>query len=60
VKRFLGAIAAGNCVILKPSEVAPHSARLMANLLPRYLDDVRAYNFKQYPSVYYDDLSFCV
>ncbi|XP_071454782.1 aldehyde dehydrogenase, dimeric NADP-preferring isoform X1 [Hetaerina americana] len=33
-----GAIAAGNCVILKPSEVSSASAKLMADLLPRYLD----------------------
>jgi len=35
-----GAIAAGNCVILKPSEVSPHSAKLIAELLPKYLDQV--------------------
>lgn len=33
-----GAIAAGNCVIMKPSEVAPVSAKLMAELIPKYLD----------------------
>nr|XP_018906702.1 PREDICTED: aldehyde dehydrogenase, dimeric NADP-preferring isoform X2 [Bemisia tabaci]XP_018906703.1 PREDICTED: aldehyde dehydrogenase, dimeric NADP-preferring isoform X2 [Bemisia tabaci]XP_018906704.1 PREDICTED: aldehyde dehydrogenase, dimeric NADP-preferring isoform X2 [Bemisia tabaci] len=33
-----GAIAAGNCVILKPSEVAPSTAKLMAELIPKYLD----------------------
>uniref|UniRef100_A0A1B6CPG8 Aldehyde dehydrogenase n=2 Tax=Clastoptera arizonana TaxID=38151 RepID=A0A1B6CPG8_9HEMI len=35
---FAGALAAGNCVILKPSEVAPASARLMAEIIPKYLD----------------------
>lgn len=35
-----GAIAAGNCVIIKPSEVAPASAKLMEELVPRYLDSV--------------------
>jgi aldehyde dehydrogenase (NAD+) len=35
----VGAIAAGNAVILKPSEIAPASARLMAELVPRYLDN---------------------
>lgn len=35
-----GAIAAGNCVILKPSEVAPSTAKLMAELIPKYLDQV--------------------
>jgi len=33
-----GAIAAGNCVIIKPSELAPATARTLASLLPRYLD----------------------
>ena len=30
---LVGAIAAGNCAILKPSELAPHSAACMKNLL---------------------------
>lgn len=34
----VGAIAAGNTVVLKPSEIAPASADLMADLVPRYLD----------------------
>src|ERR1700756_2547668 len=34
----VGAIAAGNAVVLKPSEIAAASARLMAELVPRYLD----------------------
>lgn len=34
----VGAIAAGNVVVLKPSEVAPASSALMAELVPRYLD----------------------
>ncbi|OBF11948.1 aldehyde dehydrogenase [Mycobacterium sp. ACS4054] len=34
----VGAIAAGNAVILKPSEIAAASAHLMAELVPRYLD----------------------
>ncbi|OBI83739.1 aldehyde dehydrogenase family protein [Mycobacterium sp. 1245805.9] len=34
----VGAIAAGNAVILKPSEIAAASSRLMAELVPRYLD----------------------
>jgi aldehyde dehydrogenase (NAD+) len=32
------ALAAGNAVVLKPSEVAPHSSRAVARLVPRYLD----------------------
>src|SRR5271166_5189351 len=35
----VGAIAAGNTVVLKPSEVAPASSRLMAELVLRYLDN---------------------
>jgi aldehyde dehydrogenase (NAD+) len=35
----VGAIAAGNTVVLKPSEVTPASSALMAELVPRYLDN---------------------
>ncbi|HET7073767.1 MAG TPA: aldehyde dehydrogenase family protein [Mycobacterium sp.] len=35
----VGAIAAGNAVVIKPSEIAPASAHLMAELVPRYLDN---------------------
>ena len=35
----VGAIAAGNAVVVKPSEMAPASSRLMAELVPRYLDN---------------------
>jgi len=34
----IGALAAGNTVVVKPSELAPASSRLMAELIPRYLD----------------------
>src|ERR1700712_3591064 len=34
----VGAIAAGNTVLLKPSEVSSASSALMARLIPRYLD----------------------
>ncbi len=33
-----GALAAGNTVVLKPSEVAPETSAVMARLLPQYLD----------------------
>jgi len=35
---LIGAIAAGNCVIIKPSEVSTHVAETVAKLFPRYLD----------------------
>lgn len=34
-----GAIAAGNCVIIKPSEVAGATAKFMAETIPKYLDN---------------------
>jgi len=34
----LGAIAAGNAVVMKPSEVSAHTSALLAELVPRYLD----------------------
>ncbi|KAF9917892.1 Aldehyde dehydrogenase [Lobosporangium transversale] len=39
---LVGALVAGCTAIVKPSEVAPHSAKLLTDLLPRYLDS-RAY-----------------
>jgi aldehyde dehydrogenase (NAD+) len=36
--QLISAIAAGNCVVLKPSELAPASSALLARLLPKYLD----------------------
>jgi aldehyde dehydrogenase (NAD+) len=35
---LIGAIAAGNAAIIKPSEVSEHSAAILADLIPRYLD----------------------
>ncbi|RHW22817.1 aldehyde dehydrogenase family protein [Nocardioides immobilis] len=35
---LVGAIAAGNCAILKPSEHTPTAAKVMADLVPKYLD----------------------
>jgi aldehyde dehydrogenase (NAD+) len=35
---LVGAIAAGNTVVLKPSEIAPASSRLMVELVEKYLD----------------------
>lgn len=36
---LIPALAAGNCVVLKPSEVAAATSKLMAELVPRYLDE---------------------
>ncbi|NXF99186.1 AL3A2 dehydrogenase, partial [Sakesphorus luctuosus] len=35
---LIGAIAAGNAVVVKPSEVSENTAQLVAELLPQYLD----------------------
>ncbi|XP_078022991.1 aldehyde dehydrogenase family 3 member A2a isoform X4 [Epinephelus lanceolatus] len=35
---LVGAIAAGNAAVIKPSEVSSHSAKVMDELLPHYLD----------------------
>lgn len=37
---FAAAIAAGNTVILKPSEVSANCANFMAQKIPQYLDNV--------------------
>ncbi|XP_018563603.1 aldehyde dehydrogenase, dimeric NADP-preferring [Anoplophora glabripennis] len=34
-----GAISAGNCVVIKPSEVAPAIAKFFADKIPQYLDE---------------------
>jgi len=38
---MMGAIAAGNCVIVKPSEVAMATAKYLYENIPKYLDTVR-------------------
>jgi acyl-CoA reductase-like NAD-dependent aldehyde dehydrogenase len=35
---FAAALAAGNCAVLKPSELAPNVAQAFADLVPKYLD----------------------
>jgi aldehyde dehydrogenase (NAD+) len=35
---YAAAIAAGNCAILKPSELAPATSKLMAKIVPEYMD----------------------
>ncbi len=33
---LIGAIAAGNCAILKPSEIAPHTSAVLADIIQKY------------------------
>ncbi|XP_058161069.1 aldehyde dehydrogenase family 3 member B1 isoform X1 [Dasypus novemcinctus] len=35
---LVGALAAGNCVVLKPSEISKSTEKVLAEVLPRYLD----------------------
>uniref|UniRef100_A0A7J8ERT0 aldehyde dehydrogenase [NAD(P)(+)] n=1 Tax=Molossus molossus TaxID=27622 RepID=A0A7J8ERT0_MOLMO len=35
---LVGALAAGNCVMLKPSEISSGTEKVLAEVLPRYLD----------------------
>ena len=35
---LVAAVAAGNCAVIKPSELAPATSALLAELLPRYVD----------------------
>ncbi|XP_075760768.1 aldehyde dehydrogenase family 3 member A2 isoform X2 [Pelodiscus sinensis] len=35
---LIGAIAAGNAVVIKPSEISENTAKLLAELLPQYID----------------------
>ncbi|MGW5076543.1 aldehyde dehydrogenase family protein [Rhodococcus sp. NPDC004095] len=35
---LVAALSAGNCAVVKPSELAPATSRLMARILPEYLD----------------------
>ncbi|KAJ7798906.1 hypothetical protein B0H14DRAFT_2295116, partial [Mycena olivaceomarginata] len=38
VSPMAGAIAAGNAIVLKPSEVCPAISALFTELIPKYLD----------------------
>ncbi|KAI6041785.1 Aldehyde/histidinol dehydrogenase [Pisolithus marmoratus] len=35
---FVGAIAAGRCAVIKPSEAVPHFSKLLAEVVPKYID----------------------
>lgn len=41
---LIGAIAAGNSVLLKPSELTPACSQLIAELIPKYLDKVSCWS----------------
>ncbi|MBW4488493.1 MAG: aldehyde dehydrogenase [Trichocoleus desertorum ATA4-8-CV12] len=38
ISPLVGAIAAGNCAVLKPSELAPHTSQVIANLIRQHFD----------------------
>ena len=38
VAPLVGAVAAGNCAVMKPSEITSHTSAALAAILPRYLD----------------------
>ncbi|XP_010011042.1 PREDICTED: fatty aldehyde dehydrogenase [Nestor notabilis] len=38
IQPLIGAIAAGNAVVVKPSEISENTSQLLADLLPQYLD----------------------
>lgn len=42
----VGAIAAGNAAVIKPSEIAPATAKIIAELVPKYLNRVKRINLK--------------
>jgi acyl-CoA reductase-like NAD-dependent aldehyde dehydrogenase len=47
---LVGAIASGNCVLIKPSELSEHSAKLIEKLIPKYMDNVSGWEIKCHQS----------
>eukprot|EP00026_Physarum_polycephalum_P006916 Phypoly_transcript_06969.p1 GENE.Phypoly_transcript_06969~~Phypoly_transcript_06969.p1 ORF type:complete len:496 (+),score=87.06 Phypoly_transcript_06969:85-1572(+) len=48
---LIAAIAAGNCVVLKPSEVAANCSKVVAKLVPKYLDNSAVKVFEGGPEI---------
>lgn len=44
-------ISSGNAVVIKPSEVCVHTAKVMEDLLPLYIDKVSRRQHKKLPRV---------
>lgn len=38
ISPLVGAIAAGNCAILKPSEIAPYTSHVLADIIQKYFE----------------------
>lgn len=38
ISPLIGAIAAGNCAVLKPSEIAVYTSHVLAEIIPKYFD----------------------
>ena len=38
ISPLVGAMAAGNCVVIKPSEIAVNTSNLLAEIIPKYFD----------------------
>uniref|UniRef100_A0A7N8YEF1 Aldehyde dehydrogenase n=1 Tax=Mastacembelus armatus TaxID=205130 RepID=A0A7N8YEF1_9TELE len=50
---LVGAIAAGNAAVIKPSEVSSHSAKVMEEFLPQYLDKVMYMDKELFDHIFY-------
>lgn len=49
----VGAIAAGNSVVIKPSEIAPATAKIIAELIPKYLNRVKRTNLQSVCAIFF-------